>query len=131
MTPAKLLEVAEDVQDYARKLGHDAALQEAAFRSVLNRAYYGAFLHAREYLRTRDGNPQLFTKAPKVHAAVIGVLEAKHASSAEQDAGEALSRMRDRRVKADYRLKFTKTVPPWSLEADDQVADAAEVFKLP
>src|SRR5688572_18227565 len=47
-------------------------MEEVVLRNVVGRAYYAAFLHAREYLRTKLGDSNLFTRSKGVHAAVDG-----------------------------------------------------------
>jgi hypothetical protein len=91
-------------------------------------ASYAALLHAREYLRTKLRDPNLFAKSKGVHAAVIAVLRGNHSTVDEKLASTVLDGLRDRRRVADYELRPSKR--SWPNEAADSVSEADEVFRL-
>ncbi|NER33006.1 MAG: HEPN domain-containing protein [Oscillatoria sp. SIO1A7] len=87
-----------------------SATQESRLRSAISRAYYAAFIQARNHLRDRDG---LAILRKSTHDYVINQFK-NSPESVRQDVGRILKRLRSNRNRADY---------------DDKVASLPELTK--
>jgi uncharacterized protein (UPF0332 family) len=79
-----------------------SATQESRLRSAISRAYYAAFIQARNYLRDRDG---ISIPNQQTHQYVIQQFKNSD-DNLRQEIGECLERLRFRRNKADYDDTF-------------------------
>ena len=68
-------------------------LQQAAFRTIASRAYYGAFLKVRNYLGLND------SESGSIHALVEANIRKR-----DQTTGNRLSALKKERTNADYRI---------------------------
>jgi len=96
----KYLIIAQDWAD----LSKEHINKEALLRSSVSRAYYAAFCKSRNYLRDIE-KAQGLGKSSKVHQSVIDRFE-ESASTAKNDIGAALRRLRSFRNNADYKDRF-------------------------
>lgn len=79
------------------------ANQEAKLPAAISRAYYAAFIQARNHLRDREGHS--ITQAPGVHRYVSEQFELS-IEPARKSVGEKLQRLRRYRNQADYVDRF-------------------------
>ena len=82
----------------------DVSSEEAKLRSAISRAYYAAFIQARNFLRDRD---QITIPREKTHKYVIEQFQ-NSADEKRRKLGEKLQRLRDFRNQADYNDIFPK-----------------------
>lgn len=80
---------------------------EAELRSAISRAYYAAFIQARNFLRDRDN-----LKIPRknTHEYVINLFR-DNSDKVRKKIGERLRRLRDFRNEADYEDRAIKLAP--------------------
>ena len=107
--PKKFIDISEEL-----KSGHT----EAHYRSIINRAYYGAFGHIRNNLETSDSGLS-------VHQMVIKTLTCSDDTS-KKKAGKKLGTLFKRRKDADYDYKKEIKVH----ECKHCIKTAREVIKL-
>ncbi|MFB2917012.1 HEPN domain-containing protein [Aerosakkonema funiforme] len=81
-----------------------ASSEEAKLRSAISRAYYAAFIQARNLLRDRDN---LTIPRDKAHKYVIEQFQ-NSVDDKRRKLGEKLQRLRDFRNQADYNDTFPK-----------------------
>jgi uncharacterized protein (UPF0332 family) len=81
---------------------HISASQESRLRSAISRAYYAAFIQARNYLQEQDG-----MTIPLLESHKFVINQFKNSSDpVRQLIGNNLKRLRDNRNKADYHNTF-------------------------
>src|SRR4051812_48028167 len=78
----------------------NAQNQEAELRSIIGRAYYGAFLMARFHLKYVDNDPQI-PSGSRVHQYVMDQFE-QSPNITRQEIGQFLTILRIERNQADY-----------------------------
>ena len=79
------------------------ANQEAKFRAAISRAYYAAYVTARNYLRDQEGI--LIPKTSDAHKYVSNQFKLS-SDLARKSVGEKLDRLREYRRQADYIDKY-------------------------
>ncbi len=92
----KYLNLANELSKISTTLGSD---QEAIQRTIISRAYYSAFIQARNFLRDKDKT--LSPNRAKVHQLVIEQFE-KSSDPMRVQIGKTLGKLRILRNLADY-----------------------------
>lgn len=112
-----------DVQDYfglakelIQKANQNDTFRIAKIRTVINRAYYSAFLLCREYKNTRG------TK--DIHQRVINSLTNSN-NQTEKDIGKLLDKLRSYRRTADYEIRDnpSKDTAMIAIQLSKQIGD--------
>ena len=100
----------------ALKNGIDSSSQdaEAKLRTVINRAYYGAFIEARDQAKIRDSGVG-------VHASVRNY----YLGSNNKAIGNRLKDLHDRRTSSDYNM----TLSPSGRDAGESLRLSKEILK--
>lgn len=93
---------ADEYIQFARMLVARFSSDEAAQRTAVSRAYYGAYHLAAELLRPLSIGPLNYGTIPRFLM--------QSAVPAAQNAGRVLGNLQSDRIKADYRLDTTITV---------------------
>lgn len=92
-----------DVAKELASVANSSANREAKLRSAISRAYYAAFINARNHLRDREG--LLIPRTSEAHKYVRDQFYYS-SDSVRQSLGEKLLRLRDFRRQADYVDSF-------------------------
>jgi uncharacterized protein (UPF0332 family) len=115
VAPTDFLQVANDL-----KAGKKIDPKEPVDRTIVGRAYYAAFLAAREAVRSAYGKPYY---QPKHKALTDGLAGASDVDVAEL--GARLQTLKSLRQRADYDTHLTVT----SLEAGLMCVNAAAIIR--
>lgn len=101
--PLKLLDLCKSLcQDKSK------ADLETLTRTIISRAYYSAFLHAREYLK--EVKQVQFTGSGDDHT----IVEKELMNKVNRQLGSTIRTLRENRSAADYNLNSPAVPNPWS-----------------
>jgi uncharacterized protein (UPF0332 family) len=106
------------------------AIQEAAHRAVISRAYYAVFCICRNYILENHSDKILLeANNPKVHGEVIRFF--KESGEAKQSKiGKILGEVRDYRNNADYDNELEDSLQNLSSNAIEQANTIMEIIKI-
>jgi hypothetical protein len=105
--------------DFARRLAQDFPDDEAAMRSAVSRAYFGAFCHAKRYAVEKLGF--LPGKEADDHGKLRAIMKGKLSV-----VGQRLQQLRELRNTADYDQE---AIPDWNLAAGSAVNEADKILR--
>lgn len=123
IAPSDFLVVAQTL-----KSGSALEPKEPRDRTIVGRAYYAAYLAAREAVRKAYGKPGLWVAHEALATNLAGVSDA-----AVADVGIRLQTLKQTRKRADYELKSTVTANDVALmcaSADRVIASAPKIVSL-
>lgn len=111
---------------FAEELNNNRS-DEAALRSSISRAYYGAFCKVRNYIGTKYASSISQTKGDGIHQKIIQVLKESE-DSQEFSLGNTLHSLRDERNKADYdaHAKITKPITSIAIKTSNNILTTLE-----
>ena len=106
---------------------HNSRSDEAALRSSISRAYYGAFCKVRNYCELKHADSIRQAKGDGAHQKVIMVLK-ESTDSKEFSLGNTLHSLREKRNEADYdaHAKITKPIVSGSIKTSQNILTLLE-----
>lgn len=105
--------------EFARRLATEMPDDEAAMRSAVSRAYFGAFCHVKEYAEEKLGF--LPGKEADDHGKLRSILKGRFSV-----VGQRLQQLRELRNTADYDQEAN---PDWNLAAGSAVNEADKILR--